>query len=170
MLLVCSTRRDQQRTESPQRLHHHRRNFYALAWITLKTGLTGGTIEELASRMGKNRSTISNCLRLLELPDQVKIAMSAGKISAGHARALLSVKDPEAVARRMPVGVVDDLEPVEVDEEHGETRAERGPRPLEHCFEVIHEVGAVGKARECVVQRNVEQLELGVLARRHVGV
>lgn len=53
----------------------------------------GGTIEELAARLGKNRSTISNCLRLLELPDQVKIALSSGRISAGHARALLPLDE-----------------------------------------------------------------------------
>jgi ParB family chromosome partitioning protein len=53
----------------------------------------GGTIEELAARLGKNRSTVSNCLRLLELPDQVKIALSSGRISAGHARALLPLDE-----------------------------------------------------------------------------
>ena len=55
----------------------------------------GGTIEELAARLGKNRSTVSNCLRLLELPDVVKIALQSGRISAGHARALLPL-DEEA--------------------------------------------------------------------------
>jgi ParB family chromosome partitioning protein len=53
------------------------------------------TIEELAGRLGKNRSTVSNCLRLLELPDFVKIALQSGRISAGHARALLPL-DEEA--------------------------------------------------------------------------
>jgi ParB family transcriptional regulator, chromosome partitioning protein len=53
----------------------------------------GGTIEELATRMGKNRSTISNCLRLLELPDRVKISLGSGKITAGHARALLPLEE-----------------------------------------------------------------------------
>jgi ParB family chromosome partitioning protein len=53
----------------------------------------GGSIEELAARLGKNRSTVSNCLRLLELPDQVKIALASGKISAGHARALLPLEE-----------------------------------------------------------------------------
>ncbi|MBS0265469.1 MAG: ParB/RepB/Spo0J family partition protein [Planctomycetes bacterium] len=53
----------------------------------------GGTIEELSAKLGKNRSTVSNFLRLLELPDQVKIALSAGKISAGHARALLPLEE-----------------------------------------------------------------------------
>ncbi len=55
----------------------------------------GSTIEDLAARLGKNRSTVSNCLRLLELPDFVKIALQNGKISAGHARALLPL-DEEA--------------------------------------------------------------------------
>lgn len=52
----------------------------------------GGTIEELSKKLGKDRSTISNCLRLLELPDFVKIALGQGKISAGHARALLPLE------------------------------------------------------------------------------
>jgi ParB family chromosome partitioning protein len=55
----------------------------------------GGTIEELAKKLGKDRSTISNCLRLLELPDFVKIALQQGRISAGHARAMLPL-DQEA--------------------------------------------------------------------------
>jgi ParB family chromosome partitioning protein len=55
----------------------------------------GSTIEELATKLGKNRSTVSNCLRLLELPDFVKIALQNSRISAGHARALLPL-DEEA--------------------------------------------------------------------------
>jgi ParB family chromosome partitioning protein len=53
------------------------------------------SIEDLAARLGKNRSTVSNCLRLLELPDFVKIALLSSRISAGHARALLPL-DEEA--------------------------------------------------------------------------
>jgi len=53
----------------------------------------GCTIEELAQKMGKDRSTISNALRLLELPTFVKEALRAGKISAGHARALLPLNE-----------------------------------------------------------------------------
>ncbi|MGQ0633179.1 MAG: ParB/RepB/Spo0J family partition protein [Planctomycetaceae bacterium] len=52
----------------------------------------GGTIEELARKLGKDRSTISNCLRLLELPDFVKVALQQGKISAGHGRSLLPLE------------------------------------------------------------------------------
>ena len=48
--------------------------------------------DEIAKRVGKNRSTIANSLRLLKLPPEIKFALKTGKISAGHARAILSVR------------------------------------------------------------------------------
>ena len=53
--------------------------------------------DELATRVGKNRSTVANALRLLRLPVEIQKSIEDGKISSGHARALLSV--PEARAR-----------------------------------------------------------------------
>jgi ParB family transcriptional regulator, chromosome partitioning protein len=50
----------------------------------------GATQEELATRMSKERSTIANSLRLLKLPTAVKGLVADGKLSAGHARALLA--------------------------------------------------------------------------------
>ena len=52
--------------------------------------------DELASRMGKNRSTVANALRLLKLPVEVQKSIEEGKVSPGHARALLSVTDARA--------------------------------------------------------------------------
>lgn len=51
--------------------------------------------EELAKKLGKNRSTIANALRLLKLNDQMKEAVSRGTLTAGHARAILSVNTKE---------------------------------------------------------------------------
>jgi ParB family chromosome partitioning protein len=51
------------------------------------------TIEELARQLSMNRSTVSNMLRLLELPEPVKNALQSGKITAGHARAILALED-----------------------------------------------------------------------------
>jgi ParB family chromosome partitioning protein len=51
------------------------------------------TQEELAHRVGLDRATISNLLRLLELPPEVQDAVRAGQISNGHARALLGLDD-----------------------------------------------------------------------------
>jgi ParB family transcriptional regulator, chromosome partitioning protein len=61
----------------------------------------GHNQDEIAKIVGKSRSHVANTLRLLKLPDAVKIYLSEGKISAGHARALLGQKDPEAMARQI---------------------------------------------------------------------
>jgi ParB family chromosome partitioning protein len=58
-----------------------------------------GTHEELASRLGKSRSHVSNTMRLLNLPPTVQRRLAAGVLSAGHARALLALADPEAQER-----------------------------------------------------------------------
>jgi ParB family chromosome partitioning protein len=56
------------------------------------------TQEELARKIGFDRSTVSNLIRLLELPPDVQDAVRTGQISSGHARALLSLNDPDRQA------------------------------------------------------------------------
>jgi ParB family chromosome partitioning protein len=56
---------------------------------------------DLARIIGKSRSHIANTLRLLKLPTLSRRMLAEGHLSAGHARALLSVSDPDAVARRI---------------------------------------------------------------------
>jgi len=51
--------------------------------------------EEVAKRVGKNRVTVTNTLRLLRLPPEVKQYLADGRLSAGHARALLGLLSPE---------------------------------------------------------------------------
>ncbi len=51
--------------------------------------------DEVGDRVGKNRSTVTNYLRLLKLPDSVQLALKEGKISMGHARAIINVEDPK---------------------------------------------------------------------------
>ena len=55
--------------------------------------------DQIAKIVGKSRSHVANTMRLLKLPDTVKAYINAGKLSAGHARALINQPDPEAVAR-----------------------------------------------------------------------
>ena len=57
--------------------------------------VSGISQEDLAARVGKHRSTITNSLRLLGLPVVVQDALTDGTISAGHARALLMIPDPD---------------------------------------------------------------------------
>lgn len=56
------------------------------------------TQEELAKAVGKSRSHVANTMRLLGLPDKVKKYLETGKLTSGHARALLTAKEPEILA------------------------------------------------------------------------
>ena len=57
--------------------------------------LHGLTQEELAKKLGKDRSTIANMVRLLALPKAIQQDLEMGRLSAGHARAVLSLSDPK---------------------------------------------------------------------------
>ena len=61
----------------------------------------GYTQERVSQEVGKSRSHIANTLRLLKLPESVKVMVREGQLTAGHARTLLSVDDPEARAREI---------------------------------------------------------------------
>jgi ParB family chromosome partitioning protein len=61
----------------------------------------GHTQEVLAQALGKSRSHIANTMRLLVLPDDVKAMIAAGALTAGHARALITARDPVALARQI---------------------------------------------------------------------
>lgn len=55
----------------------------------------GLTQEEISKRVGKERSTVANFLRLMRLPDAVKKLLASGQLSMGHARAILAVESPK---------------------------------------------------------------------------
>lgn len=61
----------------------------------------GHTQEKLAQALGKSRSHIANQMRLLNLPKSVQDMLSDGKLSAGHARALITAENPETLAREI---------------------------------------------------------------------
>ena len=67
------------------------------------------TQEDMAQRVGKKRATIANYLRLLKLPAEIQLFVRTGKISMGHARALLSVEHPEKQLRLCRAIVENDL-------------------------------------------------------------
>ncbi|MEE8294352.1 MAG: ParB/RepB/Spo0J family partition protein [Sphingomonadales bacterium] len=61
----------------------------------------GHTQEEVATLVGKSRSHITNMIRLLTLPNDVIKLLETGKLSAGHARALIGTDDPSALAKQI---------------------------------------------------------------------
>jgi ParB family chromosome partitioning protein len=64
----------------------------------------GHTQEKLAEVLGKSRSHIANAVRLLGLPEEVLNHLREGRLSAGHARALITATDPAALARTVIQG------------------------------------------------------------------
>lgn len=64
----------------------------------------GHTQEKLSEVLGKSRSYIANLVRLLTLPEEVQDYVRDGKLSAGHARAMITADDPSALARRVIQG------------------------------------------------------------------
>lgn len=65
--------------------------------------------EELGDRVGKNRTTVNNYLRLLKLPHDIQAALRDGKLSMGHARALINVEDSALQLSLLKKILTDDL-------------------------------------------------------------
>jgi ParB family chromosome partitioning protein len=63
------------------------------------------TQEEIADAVGKDRSSIANCVRLLRLPQEVRANLASGTLSMGHARALLGISD-DAVQRQLARDII----------------------------------------------------------------
>jgi len=83
------------------------------------------TQQELAERVGKNRASVANTLRLLSLPENIKTLIAEGKLSEGHARAILSVSDP-ALRDRIASRII--IETLSVRQAEQLTRQERRRR------------------------------------------
>jgi ParB family transcriptional regulator, chromosome partitioning protein len=66
------------------------------------------TQEEVARRVGKNRTTVTNMLRLLNLPPTIQSALKRGQISTGHARALINVEDADLQDKLLRKTIEDD--------------------------------------------------------------
>jgi ParB family chromosome partitioning protein len=131
---------------------------------------------DLARVIGKSRSHVANTLRLLGLPDAVKKQVLEGELTAGHARALLGVADPEAVAKRaVAQGLsVRDLERIAQDEA-GAAGAPKKPRQaraakdadtralevsLEEALGLSVRIQGKGEAGEVRIRyRSLEQLD-----------
>ena len=91
------------------------------------------TQDEIARRVGRDRTTVANTLRLLDLPDEVQDLLAQDKLTAGHARAILSVTDED---RRLKLAEKIVAEGLSVREAETLARlfaaggAERTPRPI----------------------------------------
>jgi ParB family chromosome partitioning protein len=85
--------------------------------------------EEIATRVGKSRTTITNTLRLLNLPESIQKSLVGGDISEGHARALLSLPTPQAQSAALQVIVKRDLNVRQTEELVRQMTGQRIDRP-----------------------------------------
>ena len=92
----------------------------------------GLTQEEVARRVGKSRSTVANTVRLLQLPDAIQRLLADGRLSAGHARALLGTGDAAFQASLAKTIVAQNLTVRDVEERvrRHEGPGETGERPV----------------------------------------
>jgi ParB family transcriptional regulator, chromosome partitioning protein len=72
--------------------------------------------DELGERVGKNRTTVTNYLRLLKLPPDIQIAVRDNQLSMGHARAIINVENPEQQLYIFKKAVSEDLSVRKVEE------------------------------------------------------
>ncbi len=72
--------------------------------------------EELGDRVGKNRSTVTNYLRLLKLPPDIQIALRDNRLSMGHARAIINIENPESQLFAFKKTIQEDLSVRKVEE------------------------------------------------------
>lgn len=90
----------------------------------------GATHDELAGRLGRSRSRVSNTMRLLNLPPAVQRRVAAGVLSAGHARALLALADEDAQERLANRVVAEGLSVRAVEEEITAAGSAERPAPV----------------------------------------
>lgn len=102
------------------------------------------TQERLSERLGKNRATIANHLRLLKLPAEIQLGLRDHKLDMGHARALLSVDDPKLQLKLYNLILKEGLSVRKVEElvkkavETGELNPDK-PKPVEKKRELEYE-------------------------------
>lgn len=119
----------------------------------------GVTQEELAERLGHSRSHVANTIRLLQLPSEVQTLVADGSLTAGHARALLSLEDAEAqttlglriAAEGLSVRQTEEL--VRSYTAHPAARTEAAPRPVDPKLLQIEDALADALGTRVRVQR-----------------
>ena len=131
----------------------------------------GHTQEALGQLIGRSRSHIANTLRLLNLPEEVRDMLGDGRLTAGHARALLGTEDPVGLARRIVRGGLNVRQaermkrtgspkaPTEPQQKDADTLAleKNLSNALGLRVEIVHDVQKGGSVR--IKYRTLEQLD-----------
>ncbi|MGH6811711.1 MAG: ParB/RepB/Spo0J family partition protein [Methylocella sp.] len=121
----------------------------------------GYTQADLARVIGKSRSHLSNCLRLLKLPERTKSLLRDGKISAGHARVLLSCAEPDVLAEKIVAQSLSVRDAEKLLEGAAESSDAKGPRK--------RGAGEKGADTRAMEKKLMEQLGMNVTITHREG-
>lgn len=129
------------------------------------------TQDQVAERVGKDRSTVANSLRLMKLPSEVQRQVVAGALSMGHARALLALEDEEAISKMAREIVKRGLSVREVEKLVRESRekapAEDGAAPAVDPYAAIPGgAAAVKRETEALIRRYGARVRIAVAGKR----
>lgn len=121
------------------------------------------THEKLSERIGKNRSTITNYLRLLKLPPAVQLALKEEQITMGHARAVINLDDEDAQSKIIDRIIKEDLSVRQVEKlvkDHAEKGKKEKPpsteKPLPENFQKAREELSKKLDSEIDLKRNTK--------------
>jgi len=99
--------------------------------------------EEVAQAVGKDRSTVANAIRILQLPTSVRAAIASGRLTAGHGRALLSLSDTAAIERTANLAIKENWSVRQLERELSEERPAKKGRPMKaarnHRYTAVEE-------------------------------
>lgn len=108
------------------------------------------TQEVMAERIGKNRSTVTNYLRLLKLPAEIQMGLKEHKIEMGHARAILALDDPEKELELYKKVLKNRLSVRQVEDFVNKTRSEKKPQSTRNSYSEKEQ--SIGKRIGCKVK------------------
>jgi ParB family chromosome partitioning protein len=126
----------------------------------------GYSHSDIARVVSKSRSHVANTLRLTNLPEHTRSLLAGGKISAGHARALLAVADPDALANRVVAEglTVRDIE--RLGENSGKTaRPRKGAAPVAADTKALQDKLALALGTKVTIRHGGENGEIRIAFR-----
>jgi ParB family chromosome partitioning protein len=99
--------------------------------------------EEVAQAVGKDRSTVANAIRILQLPTSVRQAIASGRLTAGHGRALLALSDTAAIERTANLAIKENWSVRQLERELSDEHPVRKGRPMKasrhHRYTAVEE-------------------------------
>lgn len=126
------------------------------------------TQEEIAKKVGRSRSSITNSLRLLELPETVLQHLAAGSISEGHAKVLLSIKDQEKLEKAAETVISRDLSVRETEKLAKEFNNEKEKDVVRVVYDVDH-TKALEQRVQSIIGHTVKIVQNGKRSSINIG-